>query len=63
MNEYDRQINFNLLNKSVISLSVMIGVSGSPLGPRPERDIPADLHSGSTPIAIKDEFNCRIRFR
>jgi hypothetical protein len=29
----NRRINFNSLNKSVISLSVMIGALGSPLGP------------------------------
>jgi hypothetical protein len=63
MDESDRRINFNILNKSVISLSATIGASGSPLGPRPERDLATDLHSGSTSIAIKDESNHRIRFR
>jgi hypothetical protein len=36
MDESDRQISFNLLNKSVISLSVAIGASDSPLGPSPD---------------------------
>jgi hypothetical protein len=63
IDESDRQINFNLLNKSTISLSAVIGASDSPLEPRPERDLATDLHSGSTPIAIKDESNRRIRFR
>jgi hypothetical protein len=63
MDEFDRRISFNLLTKFTISLSVMIRASSSPLGPRPERDLATDLHSGSTPIGIKDEFNHQIRFR
>jgi hypothetical protein len=63
MDESGRRINFNLLNKSVISLSASIGASGSPLGPHPERDLATKLHSGSTPIVIKDESNHRISFR
>jgi hypothetical protein len=63
MDESDCRINFNLLNKSVISLSVVIEASGSPLGLCPERDLATDLYSDSTPIAIKDEFNRWIRFR
>jgi hypothetical protein len=47
------QISFNSLNKSIISLSVTIGVLGSPLGPHLESDLETDLYSGSTPIAIK----------
>jgi hypothetical protein len=47
------QISFNGLNKSVISLSTMIGALGSPLGPHPESGLEIDLYSGSTPIAIK----------
>jgi hypothetical protein len=47
------QISFNSLNKSVISLSAVIGALRSPLGPNPESDIETDLYSGSTPIAIK----------
>jgi hypothetical protein len=47
------QINFNSLTKSVISLSPVIGVLGSPLGPHPENDLETNLYSGSTPIAIK----------
>jgi hypothetical protein len=63
IDESDRRISFNLLNKSTILLSVVIGASVSPLGPRPERDLAIDLHSDSTPIAIKDESNHQIRFR
>jgi hypothetical protein len=47
------QISFNSLNKSVISLSAVIGALDSPLGPHPESDIETNLYSGSTPIAIK----------
>jgi hypothetical protein len=63
MDEFDRRISFNLLTKSVISLSATIGASDSPLGPSLERDLVTDLYSVSTPIAIKDESNRRIRFR
>jgi hypothetical protein len=47
------QISFNSLNKSIISLSAVIGALRSPLGPNLESDIETDLYSGSTPIAIK----------
>jgi hypothetical protein len=47
------QINFNSLNKSVISLSAAIGALGSLLGPYPESDLETDLYSVSTLIAIK----------
>jgi hypothetical protein len=47
------QINFNSLNKSVISLSAAIRALGSPLGPHPESDLETDLYSSSTLIAIK----------
>jgi hypothetical protein len=47
------QIGFNSLNKSIISLSVVIGALDTPLGPHPESDLETDLFSGSTPIAIK----------
>jgi hypothetical protein len=57
MDESDRWISFNILNKSVISLSVAIEASDSPLGPRSERDLVTDLYSASTLIAIKDELN------
>jgi hypothetical protein len=57
MDESNRHISFNLLTKSVISLSVVIRASGSPLGPHPERDLTTNLYSGSTLIAIKDESN------
>jgi hypothetical protein len=63
MDESDRQISFNLLTESVISLSVAIGASGSLLGPHPEIDLTIDLYSDSTPIVIKDESNHQIRFR
>jgi hypothetical protein len=63
MDESDCQIIFNLLNKSTMSHSATIGASGSPLGPHLERDLAIDLYSVSTPIAIKDESNRRIRFR
>jgi hypothetical protein len=63
MDESNHQVDFNCLNKSVISLSAVIGALSSPLGPRPERDLAIDLYSGSTPIVIKDESNHRISFR
>jgi hypothetical protein len=63
IDESDRRIIFNLLNKSAISLSVVIRTLGSPLGPHPERDLAIDLYSSSTPIAIKDEFHRSIRFK
>jgi hypothetical protein len=53
MDKSGYQINFNSLNKSVISLSAAIGALGSPLGPHPESDLETDLYSSSTPIAIK----------
>jgi hypothetical protein len=53
MDMSDCQISFNSLNKSVISLSAMIGAMGSPLGLHSESDLEIDLYSGSTPIAIK----------
>jgi hypothetical protein len=52
MYESDHQISFNLLNKFVISLSGVIGASGSLLGPCPEKDLATNLYYGSTPIAI-----------
>jgi hypothetical protein len=63
MDESDHRISFNLLNKSVISLSVVIRALSSPLGAHPERDLVTDLHSCSTLIAIKDGCNHQIRFR
>jgi hypothetical protein len=53
MDESDSQINFNILKKSVTSLSVAIGALGSPLGPHPKSDLETDLYSVSTLIAIK----------
>jgi hypothetical protein len=47
----------------VISLSAVIGASGSPLGPHLESGLATDLYSGSTPIAIKDESNRQISLR
>jgi hypothetical protein len=58
MDESNRRISFNRLNKSTISLSAAIGALDCPIGPHLERD----LYSGSTLIAIKDEFNRRISF-
>jgi hypothetical protein len=49
MYESDRRISFNLLTKSVISLSAAIGASDSPLEPRPERDLVTDIYPNSTP--------------
>jgi hypothetical protein len=63
MHKSNRRININLLNKSVITLSTVIGASGSPLGPCPKRDLVTDLYSVSIPIAIKDKSNRQIRFR
>jgi hypothetical protein len=63
LDESDRRISFNLLNKSTISLSAAIGAPDSPLEPYLERDLATNLYFGSTPIAIKDEYNYRIRFR
>jgi hypothetical protein len=53
MDEFDHRVDFNRLKKFVISLSAVIGVSGSRLGPRLERDLTTNLYSGSTSIAIK----------
>jgi hypothetical protein len=39
MDESGRWIIFNLLNKSMISLSMMIRASGSSLGPHLKRDL------------------------
>jgi hypothetical protein len=63
MDESDHRINFNRLNKSVISLLAAIGASGSPLVPCPEKDLATDLYSNSTPIAIRDESDHWISFR
>jgi hypothetical protein len=60
MDESDHRIGFNLLTKSVISLSAAIGASSSPLGPNPKGNLAIDLYFGSTPIAIKDGSNRRI---
>jgi hypothetical protein len=53
IDESDRWISLNSLNKSVTSLSAVVGTSGSLLEPHPERDLTTDLYSGSTLIAIK----------
>jgi hypothetical protein len=47
------QISFNSLNKSIISLSVVIKALGSPLVPLLKSDLETDLYSRSTPIAIR----------
>jgi hypothetical protein len=43
MDESGCQIRFNSLNKSVISLSVVIGALGSPLGSHPKSDLETDI--------------------
>jgi hypothetical protein len=53
MDKFDHRISFNCLNKSVISLPTATGASGSPLGPRSERDLAIVLYCGSSSIAIK----------
>jgi hypothetical protein len=53
MDESDRWISLNYLNKYVMSLSTAIGALDSHLGPFLERDITTDLYSDSTPIVIK----------
>jgi hypothetical protein len=63
MDKSDHRISFNHLNKFTILLLAAIGASGSPLEPRPERDLAIDLYSYPTPIAIKGEFNCWINFK
>jgi hypothetical protein len=63
MDESDRQISFNRLNIFVVLLLATIRVLGSPLGPRPERDLATYLYFDSIPIAIKDESNRQISFR
>jgi hypothetical protein len=50
------------LKKSVTSLFTAIGAMSSPVGPHPESDLPTDIYSGSTSIAIMDESNRWIRF-
>jgi hypothetical protein len=53
MDESGWQNSFNSLNKSLISLSAVVGALGSPLTPYTESDLEIDLYSASTPIAIK----------
>jgi hypothetical protein len=48
MDESDRQISFNILNKSTTSLSVVIRALGFHLGPHPENDLATCLYSGVT---------------
>jgi hypothetical protein len=62
MDEFDHQINFNRLKKSVTSLSAVIRALGSPLGPHPESDLVIDLYSRSTSIANMDMSGCQISF-
>jgi hypothetical protein len=49
----DRQVYFNRLNKSTISLLAAIGALDSLLVPHSESDLATDLYSVSTLIAIK----------
>jgi hypothetical protein len=44
------------------SLSEVIGALGFPLGPHPKRDLPTNLYSFYTPIAIINESGRRISF-
>jgi hypothetical protein len=53
IDESDLHISFNRLKKFATSLSAVIKVLCSPLGPHPESDLETDLYSDSTPIAIK----------
>jgi hypothetical protein len=53
IDKFDHWISFNGLKKFVASLSAVIKALGSPLRPRPGRDLAIDLYSGSTPISIK----------
>jgi type III secretory pathway component EscS len=62
MDESDRQINFNNLKKSVISLSSAIGALDSPLEPHPESDLITDPYSDSTLIANMNRSGCQISF-
>jgi hypothetical protein len=62
MDEFDRQINFNSLKKSAISLSAVIGALDSPLGPHSESDLVTYLYSVSTLIANMDRSSCQISF-
>jgi hypothetical protein len=62
MDESDRQINFNSLNKFATSLSAVIGALGSPLGPHPKSDLVTNLYSASTPRANMDMSGCQISF-
>jgi hypothetical protein len=48
MDESDRQISFNILNKSTTSLSAVIRALGFHLGPHPENDLVTCLYSGVT---------------
>jgi hypothetical protein len=62
MDESDRQINFNSLNKFATSLSAVIGALGSPLGPHRKSDLVTNLYSASTPRANMDMSGCQISF-
>jgi hypothetical protein len=50
------------LKEFVSSLLVTIGALGSPLGPHLKSNLAIDLYSNSTPIANKDESDCRFSF-
>jgi hypothetical protein len=62
MDESDRQINFNSLNKFMTSLLVVIRALDSPLGLHPGSDLVTYLYSGFTLIANMDRFGCQISF-
>jgi hypothetical protein len=62
MDESDRQINFNNLKKSAISLSAAIGALSSPLELNPESGLETDIYFGSTPIVNMDRSGCQISF-
>jgi hypothetical protein len=62
IDESDHQTSFNSLKKSTTSLPAVIGALDSPLGPLLESDLPTDLYSVSTLIAIMDESDHRINF-
>jgi hypothetical protein len=62
IDESNRRISFNRLNKFMMSLLVVIKALGSPSGSHPESDLATDLYPGSTPIANMDMFDHRISF-
>jgi hypothetical protein len=61
MDEFDPWVDFNCLNKFVISLSGAIGALSSPLGPHLKSDLATDLYYVSTIIVNMNESD-RINF-